>query len=142
VGSVPRGDSGIASATNGVAIQVGGALGVAVIGRVILARYQNHMTASLAGQHVPAAAAQTILGSLGGALAVAETVGGATGVLSAHVARSAFMSGNKISLAVGSAVALGGVFLVLACSCRKSHPSSSCHESVLVNEAAEFVAPS
>jgi len=114
VGSVPRGDSGIASATNGVAIQVGGALGVAVIGSVMLTRYQNHMTASLAGQHVPAAAAQTILGSLGGALAVAETVGGATGVLLAHVAHSAFMSGNKVSLAVGSAVALGGVILVLA----------------------------
>ncbi len=114
VGSVPQGDSGIASATNGVAIQVGGALGVAVIGSVMLTRYQNHMTASLAGQHVPAAAAQTILGSLGGALAVAESVGGATGVLLAHVARAAFMSGNKVSLAIGSAVALGGAFLVLA----------------------------
>ena len=39
IGSVPQGDSGIGSATNTVAdIQVGGALGVAVIGSVMLTR--------------------------------------------------------------------------------------------------------
>jgi len=35
VGSVPQGDSGIGSATNTVALQVGGALGVAVIGSLM-----------------------------------------------------------------------------------------------------------
>ena len=114
VGSVPQGDSGIGSATNAVALQVGGALGVAVIGSVMSTRYQDHMTAALAGRHVPAAAAHTILGSLGGALAVAGSVGGATGALLAHAARAAFMSGNEMSLAVGAAVALGGAVLVLA----------------------------
>ena len=112
VGSVPQGDSGIASATNGVAIQVGGALGVAVVGSVMSTRYQSHMTASLVGQHVPVAVTQTILGSLGGALAVAEEVGGATGGLLAHTARVAFMSGNALSLAIGSAVAFVGALLV------------------------------
>jgi MFS family permease len=45
VGSVPQGDSGIGSATNTVALQVGGALGVAVIGSAMLTRYQSHITA-------------------------------------------------------------------------------------------------
>ena len=36
IGSVPQGDSGMGSATNTVALQVGGALGVAVIGSVML----------------------------------------------------------------------------------------------------------
>jgi len=46
--------------------------------RVQRARCQNQMTTALAGQHVPIAAMHTILGSLGGALAVAGTAGGAT----------------------------------------------------------------
>jgi hypothetical protein len=114
VGSVPQGDSGIGSATNGVAIQVGGALGVAVIGSVMLTRYQNHMTAALAGRHVPIAAMHAILSSLGGALAVARIAGGATGAPLARTARAAFASGLEVSLAVGAVVALGGAFLVLA----------------------------
>ena len=71
IGSVPRGDAGVGSATNGVAIQVGGALGVAVIGSALSTRYQHHLSAVLAGQHVPAAVAHTALGSIGGALDVA-----------------------------------------------------------------------
>ena len=114
VGSVPQGDSGMGSASNAVALQVGGALGVAVIGSVLSTRYQDHMTTALAGRHLPAAATQAILGSLGGALAVAARAGGAVGALLAHAARGAFMSGNQIALAVGAAVALGGVVLVLA----------------------------
>ena len=54
---------------------------MAVIGSVMSTRYQDRMTAALAGRHVPAAVTHTILGSLGGALAVATRVGGATGAL-------------------------------------------------------------
>jgi len=35
VGAVPQGDSGVGSASNAVALQVGGALGVAVFGSVL-----------------------------------------------------------------------------------------------------------
>jgi hypothetical protein len=114
VGSVPQGDSGIGSAMNAVALQVGGALGVAVIGSAMLTRYQNHVAVALVGRHVPAATTHTILGSLGGALAVASHASGATGVLLAHAARSAFMSGNEIALAIGAIVALCAAVLVLA----------------------------
>ena len=55
VGSVPRGDSGIGSAANAVALQVGGALGVAVVGSAMATRYQDHMTTALAGHRVPTA---------------------------------------------------------------------------------------
>jgi EmrB/QacA subfamily drug resistance transporter len=114
VGSVPQGDSGTGSAANAVALQVGGALGVAVIGSMLSTRYQDHLTTALAGRHLPAAAVRTILGSLGGALVVAARAGGANGALLAQAARAAFMSGTEIALAVGAAVALGGVVLVLA----------------------------
>jgi EmrB/QacA subfamily drug resistance transporter len=113
VGSVPRGDSGIGSAANAVALQVGGALGVAVIGSLLSTRYEDHMARSLAGHRVPVAAAHDIAGSLGGALSVAATVGGATGRQLAQTARAAFMSGNGQALAVAAVVAAGGVLLVL-----------------------------
>lgn len=113
VGSVPQGDSGIGSATNTVALQVGGALGVAVIGSAMLTRYQSHMTAALTGRHVPTAATHTIIGSLGGALTAAGSVGGTTGAVLARAARAAFMSGMQISMAVGALVALAGALLVL-----------------------------
>jgi len=114
VGSVPQGDSGIGSATNTVALQVGGALGVAVVGSVMLTRYQNHMMATLAGRHVPTGATQTILGSVGSALTVAKNDGGAIGAWLGRAARTAFMSGSEVSLAVGAVVALVGSFVVLA----------------------------
>ncbi len=96
-----------------MALQVGGALGVAVIGSVLSTRYQDHISTALAGRHVQAAAAHTILGSLGGALAVAAHAGGAAGALLAYTARAAFMSGTELALAVGAAVALVGAVLVI-----------------------------
>ena len=113
IGSVPQGQSGVGSATNAVALQVGGALGVAIIGSVLSARYQSHLTQALAGHYVPASALHAIVGSLGGALTVADTAGGTTGALLAHLARAAFMSGNATALATGAAVALAGALLVL-----------------------------
>ena len=123
IGSVPQGDSGMGSASNTVALQVGGALGVAVIGSVMLTRYQGQMAAALVGQHVPQSVAQTIFGSLGAALAVAARVGGTTGVELARAARTAFMSGNDVALAVGAIVALAAAVLVLVALPSRASPA-------------------
>jgi EmrB/QacA subfamily drug resistance transporter len=114
IGSVPQSDAGVGSATNSVSLQVGGALGVAVIGSVLSTRYQDRMTSALAGHHLAPAVTHTILGSLGGALAVAEHAGSTTGALLALTARTAFMSGGRLSLGVGAVVAIGGGVLALA----------------------------
>jgi len=137
VGSVPRGDAGVGSASNGVAIQVGGALGVAVLGSTLSTRYQAHLTGVLASHAVPAAASHTILGSLGGALTVANTVGGTTGAVLTQTARAAFMSGSALALGVGAAVALAGALLVIARlpSTTKARPQ----ESQRLSEGADQV---
>ena len=108
MGSVPRGDTGVGSATNGTFMQVGGALGVAVIGSVLATRYTGRMTSTLAPYHLPQAVEGRILGSVGGALGVAGRVGGSTGALLAHAARVAFISGMDLGLAIGAAAALVG----------------------------------
>jgi EmrB/QacA subfamily drug resistance transporter len=113
VGSVPQGDSGIGSAMNTMALQVGGAIGVAVIGSVLATRYQNHMSGALAGRHLPPGVTHTILGSFGGAVAVAGSAGGARGALLARAAREAFMSGLQVSFLVAAFVAFSGVVIVL-----------------------------
>ncbi len=114
MGSLPREHTGVGSATNGAVLQIGGALGVAVIGSLLSTRYQDHITAAVAPYHVPQAVLTTILGSLGGALAVAAHVGGFLGAALGHLARSAFISGMDLGLTVGAAVALAGCLLALA----------------------------
>jgi hypothetical protein len=132
IGSVPQGDSGMGSATNTVALQVGGALGVAVIGSVMLTRYQSHLAVALVGRHVPPPVARTILGSLGAALAVAARVGGSTGVELARAARTAFMSGSQVAFAVGAVVALAATVLVLV-----ALPSQAALETPSSDEASQ-----
>lgn len=113
MGSVPAEHTGVGSATNGAFLQVGGALGVAVIGSLLSTRYQHRMTSVLAPHHVPGSVENTILGSVGGALDVAHQVGGSTGALLAGAARSAFLSGMDLALTVGAIVALVAALLAL-----------------------------
>jgi EmrB/QacA subfamily drug resistance transporter len=112
IGSVPRGEAGVGSATNGVAIQVGGALGVAAIGSILSTRYQHHLGSAVAGK-LSSPALHTALGSIGGALEVAARLPDLFASQLEHAASSAFMSGVSISLAVGAAVALGGALIAL-----------------------------
>jgi EmrB/QacA subfamily drug resistance transporter len=114
MGSLPRAHTGVGSATNGAFLQVGGALGVAVLGSLLVTRYQDHLTTALASYHVPQAAMTMILGGLGGALAVAAHLGGTLGAALANLARSAFVSGMDLAMITGAAVALGGCLLALA----------------------------
>jgi len=55
MGSLPRAEAGVGSATSDTSMQLGGALGVAVIGTALNIRYQNFMTPLLAHQPIPRA---------------------------------------------------------------------------------------
>jgi EmrB/QacA subfamily drug resistance transporter len=125
MGSLPQEHTGVGSATNGTFLQLGGALGVAVIGSLLSSHYQGNVSSALAGVHIPAAALHTILGSLGGALAVAAQVGGPLRAALAHVARSAFISGMDLGLRTGAAVGAAGGLLALAVLPSRPRRSSS-----------------
>lgn len=117
VGSVARQHSGVASATNSTALQVGGAVGVAVVGSLLSTRYSNDITASVsaarAAASIPHSVMTAIQSSLGGALEVAQRLPGATGQLLAHAARSAFASGVDLGMLTAAGVAVAG-FLIAA----------------------------
>jgi len=114
LGAITRDDAGVGSATNSTAMQVGGALGVAVVGSVLSTKYQDMLKGAIAGHHVPPVAKQAILGSLGGALVVARTVGGSLGAALARAARMSFEQGSRDALIVAAVVTGVGVLLVLA----------------------------
>ncbi|MGW2717728.1 MFS transporter [Streptomyces sp. NPDC001492] len=122
MGTLPPGDTGVGSASNGVSVQLGGALGVAVIGSLLTSRYQDRMGPPLAPYHLPHSVSDSVLGSLGGALELAARVGGVSGRMLAELARSAFVSGMSLGLMVGAVVAVGGA--VLAFVALPSRPSA------------------
>jgi hypothetical protein len=113
MGSLPAAHTGVGSATNGAFLQIGGALGVAVIGSLLSTRYQDTITSTLAPYHVPHAVMQVILGSVGGALEVASRVGGVLGAQLGHLARSAFASGMDLGLTTAACVAAVGCLIAL-----------------------------
>jgi EmrB/QacA subfamily drug resistance transporter len=113
MGSVPRGDTAVAAATNGTFIQVGGALGVAVIGSVMSTRYQDQMSAALTHVTLPSPVRHAILGSIGGALTVAGQAGGHLAQHLEITARSAFVDATSVGLTVGAAVTVAGCIIAL-----------------------------
>jgi hypothetical protein len=143
MGSLPKEEAGVGSATNDTAMQVGGALGVGVLGTVLNLRYQNLMAPVLAHAGVPGPVQTIVKSSLGGALAVADRVPGRNGSALALVARHAFVSGMDLALAVATGVAaVAAVVVLLLLPNRGSpppgpgpEPTSAIDETELVPEA-------
>jgi EmrB/QacA subfamily drug resistance transporter len=133
MGSLPLERTGVGSATNGTALQLGGALGVGVLGSALASRYAAILQPVLAHQAIPSSVVALITGSLGGALAVAEHVGGTRGAELAAFSRHAFVSGMDIAMTVGAVVvAVGALVALLVLPSRAERtPSVSASAGVL-----------
>jgi hypothetical protein len=106
MGSLPPAKAGIGSAVNDTVREVGGALGVAVLGSVMASQYSGAI-ASTTGS-LPAGAAHAAGDSLGGAVLVAQQLGGSTGAAVLDAARTAYVSGFGLALTVAAVVAAAG----------------------------------
>jgi EmrB/QacA subfamily drug resistance transporter len=99
--AVPRKQAGMGSAMNDATRELGGSLGVAVLGSVLSSRYANLLASSAAG--LPEQARDAASGSLAAALKVAGQAGPAgTGLAAA--ARESWVSGFRMSIIVGVVV--------------------------------------
>jgi EmrB/QacA subfamily drug resistance transporter len=114
MGSLPAARAGVGAATNSAAMQTGGALGVAVLGSLLNARYVGDLSPVLAAHNVSGALAGTITSSLGAALGVASHIGGASGAGLASLARSAFVSGMGLAFLVAAVVVVVGALGLIA----------------------------
>jgi EmrB/QacA subfamily drug resistance transporter len=111
MGSLPRAKAGVGSAVNDTTRQVGGALGVAIIGSVMSSVYQHRLAGAIGGRTLPKGLADQVRSSLGGAIAVAHGIGGPTGTLIEESAKSAFVAGLHQAVLVGAAAAFIGAIV-------------------------------
>ncbi len=106
MGSLPREKAGVGSAMNDTTRQIGGALGVAVLGSVFTSTYSAGIANVIA--RLPAQVAAEVESSVGAALGVARQMGGTSGAGLAHVATGAFIDAMSRALVIGSLIALLG----------------------------------
>jgi EmrB/QacA subfamily drug resistance transporter len=107
VASLPREKQGVASSINDLSRELGGALGIAVLGSVLNAAYRSGVAGHTTG--LPPALADKARGSLGAAQAIGQKLGAHD--LVAH-ANTAFVHGVSLALIVGAVLlALGAAFV-------------------------------
>jgi EmrB/QacA subfamily drug resistance transporter len=108
MGALPPGRAGVGSAMNDTTRQVGGALGVAVMGSVAAAAYRGEAEDRLAAAGVTGRALTSARENLGGALHTAGGARGAAADLVTEAGRAAFITGLRWASLVAIGVALAG----------------------------------
>ncbi|HLX52189.1 MAG TPA: MFS transporter [Streptosporangiaceae bacterium] len=105
MGSLPPAQAGVGSAVNDTTREIGGAIGVAVMGSAASSVFASHLHASLA--HLPARYAHAAT-SLANVLTAARQAHGPAGQALAHAAQHAFVTGSNTALLAAIAAALLG----------------------------------
>ncbi|MEO8694173.1 MAG: DHA2 family efflux MFS transporter permease subunit [Acidimicrobiales bacterium] len=106
MGSLPRNRAGVGSAINDTAREVGGALGVAIVGSIVSSIYRSRLTDSMP-KNVPAPVATAAHDSIGSALQ-ASTALGTNGAGLVSAAQEAFVAAMSRASIVTALVAVVG----------------------------------
>jgi DHA2 family multidrug resistance protein-like MFS transporter len=112
VGSAPPERAGAASGISETAAELGGALGIAILGSIGTAVYRGGLASRLPAG-VPAEAAEIARGTLGAAVEVAGQLPDAVGAALLNVAREAFVQGLHLTSALSAGVAIGAALLTV-----------------------------
>jgi DHA2 family multidrug resistance protein-like MFS transporter len=112
VGSAPPERAGAASGISETGAELGGALGIAILGSIGTAVYRSSLANGLPAG-VPSEAAAIARDTLGGALGVAQQLPDPLGIALLDVAREAFVQGMHLATGISAAVAIGAAILVL-----------------------------
>ena len=102
--AVPARKAGVGSAMNDTTRELGGALGVAVLGSIVASRYSSRLAPLL--DSVPAASRGAAAKSVSAAVSVGHSLGGSEGVTLATAARHAYVSGMALATIVAACIAL------------------------------------
>lgn len=112
VGSAPAERAGAASGISETASELGGALGIALLGSIGVAIYRGEVAAGLPSE-VPADAAAIATDTLGGAVGVATQLPADTAAAVLDVARAAFVTGMQITTGIAAGIAIGLAILAV-----------------------------
>jgi DHA2 family multidrug resistance protein-like MFS transporter len=126
VGSAPPERAGAASGISETAAELGGALGIAILGSIGVTIYQSGLANGLSAE-VPTEAAAMARDTLGAALTVARQLPDGLGVVLLEVARGAFVQGMQVTSAISAVVAIGIAILALV-MLRHVPPSSQAQD--------------
>jgi DHA2 family multidrug resistance protein-like MFS transporter len=121
VGSAPPEQAGAASGISETGAELGGALGIAIMGSVGVAIYRGELADRLPAG-VPAEAAAAARDTLGGAVAVAAQLPDRLGNAVLDAAHLAFVRGMQLSSGIATAVAV--VLAVLALVVLRDRPAA------------------
>ena len=128
MGALPLAKAGAGSAVNDTTREVGGTLGVAIVGSVLNSGYGSHVVSALTGLGAPAAAAHTAAQSVVAGMATAAHFPASLQGAAAEAVQQSFMAGvHRGSLVAAGAAAAGAlvaVFLVPSRAAASAEPSS------------------
>ncbi len=111
--AVPLNRAGMGSAVNDTAREVGGAMGIAVLGSILATRYRSGISDLV--ERLPTEIGEIVHRGVGQAIRIAEVTGGEQGDALGRAARDSFVDAMALTLRVGAATALvcAGVVLYL-----------------------------
>jgi EmrB/QacA subfamily drug resistance transporter len=112
VRTLPRSKQGVASAINSTARELGGALGVAILGTIYAPVYSSGVRPAVA--LLPADAGKAVSDSLAGAGVVASYLPAPQAAALMSLARQSFVDGMDVAILAGAAVAIIGAAIALA----------------------------
>jgi EmrB/QacA subfamily drug resistance transporter len=136
MGSLPLAKAGVGSAVNDTTRQVGGALGVAIIGSIVSSVYGSKTADFFSGTPTPASAVDAAKNSLGGAYGVAQQLAtqpipGAKQTAAALVstANESFVEAFRWGLVTGGIVLLVGALIVVLFLPARATPAQVIHQT-------------
>ena len=112
MGSLPKAKAGVGSAMNDVVRELGGTLGVAVLGSIVSTSYASGMDDATSG--LPHEAAEAASDGVAGAHEVAAEVGGGAGAKLVAIADQSFIDAITTAASVAAGAAVLGALLAAA----------------------------
>ncbi len=122
VGAAPPERAGAAAAISETSAELGGALGIAILGSIGTAVYRRAM-ADAVPAGVPPEAMEAARATLGGAVAAAERLTGSLGAELLGTAREAFTQGFELTVVMSAVISLATA-MVAAALLRRVRPGS------------------
>jgi DHA2 family multidrug resistance protein-like MFS transporter len=110
VGSSPPEKAGAASGISETGAELGGAMGIAILGSIGTALYRSELAGALPAG-IPAEAAAAALDTLGGAVNVAGQLPEPLGATLLELSRAAFVQGLNLAAGISAVVAIGAAVM-------------------------------
>jgi EmrB/QacA subfamily drug resistance transporter len=139
--TVPAHQAGAGSAINDTIREVGGALGIAIVGSLAAAVYRSRLTHLLVAQHAPGPVVHTATSSVAAANVVGQRVGGASGSELVSAAHIAFVNAMAIGVRVAAAAALVSAVAAVFALPRRGKPTAVAPQSAETLPATAALVP-